>query len=549
MLARGAGRRRFVAVAVPWPATPAPEQGSPRRWRPALRIGPVDAVLAGLLVLFFLLLAARFVAAPLDRFDEGLTVTAGLMAAAGRVPYRDFWTTYGPLDAYLLAAAFKVFGAQVLVERGLAIAVAGAFAIVSYALAGVAGLRRPVRFLVAGLLTMVPLSVGFLVSSFTADLFALMAVLFFLRSLRRPSWWWAAAAGTFTAVAAFGRLELGAAVGFGLTLGYLAAAIGSHRPRGAVFAYLAGAIAAGTALWIPVIAAAGPALVAYDLVIYAATLYPIGRGVPIGQGDGGLAIALFAVAFVAIWTWALVHIFRRRTDGVDRAALTGLLVPAVLVFAWVQVRADAGHALGAWPLTAALLAFVLGRGTRAPGRRADPAALCAVLLLDVLLLGLTARDLGSPMAAAAVPRAAVVGERAWIPAPVLATVVRAIEDQVPPEGTLFVGVKRNDEVVFNDTMLYFLAGRLPGTVYYEAVPALTNSAEVERRIICQLGRSQTTLVVLGPNGQGDSGNASSRPGSPLLDLWIAEHAVEAREVGPYTIMRLRAGPLSADCAG
>lgn len=44
-------------------------------------------------------------AAPGGVFDESLQLLGGLLVAQGRVPHRDFWSPYPPLNLTLLALA------------------------------------------------------------------------------------------------------------------------------------------------------------------------------------------------------------------------------------------------------------------------------------------------------------------------------------------------------------------------------------------------------------------------------------------------------------
>ncbi|HSO93173.1 MAG TPA: hypothetical protein VLS53_01720, partial [Candidatus Dormibacteraeota bacterium] len=106
---------------------------------------------------------------------------------------------------------------------------------------------------------------------------------------------------------------------------------------------------------------------------------------------------------------------------------------------------------------------------------------------------------------------------------------------------IWVGLKRNDLVVFDDNTVYFLRGRRPVTVYDEALAGFTNTEATERTIACQLERSDVTLLVLGPNTSPEPWNLSAVPGSTYLDHWIAGRALSRTEISPYELVRLRPG--------
>ncbi|MEA2669585.1 MAG: hypothetical protein QOJ33_2519, partial [Chloroflexota bacterium] len=309
--------------------------------------------------------------------------------------------------------------------------------------------------------------------------------------------------------------------------------------------YLLSAFGVATALWGVTVLMAGTTPVWFDLVTYATSLYPQARGIPFGRGDEAAVVIVLGMAFAAIWVWALLRAYRQRSSVEERARLVALVVGGVLLFTWVRTRADGIHAMDAWPVTAILLALLLQRrSVRAtPPSRVVQALLPVVglLMFSVAAGGLVYRDLSQPHAAAGVPRSGLSGERAWVPAAELAEVVREIDALTPGGGPIWVGLQRNDLVTFNDTTLYFLSARHPGTVYYEALPGLTNTESGERTIACQLARAGVALAVLGPISAGEPWNLSSVPGSPFLDQWLAARTIARSQVGPYQLLRLTPG--------
>lgn len=508
---------------------PSPEVGPHRRWLFAL---------AGLCVIA---VAARFVSAPLDRFDEGLTLTRAALQASGLVPYRDFWMTYGPLDTLILGAAFHTIAVDALVERGLAIVVGLLFAGAAYTLTSVIGVRGALRWLMTSLFGMIPLAIPAFNSAILADLLLLTAFTTFLRSRVDAQRHWPVMTGVLTALAAFARPELGAALGIGLLAGYALTARLEGR-TGPLLTYL-GAAGLGVALlWGPIVLLAGPGPIVFQLVRHPLTMYAAARRIPLGQGPEGLRVAVLACAFALTWGWGVAALARRRLASPARAAVLAFLVSGILLFGWVWTRADGAHALTAWPATGALLVLLMHHRRRDTPLMPRVETVMSVVALATLALaagGLAARDLTDPASPTPVPHATLVGARAWIPADSLADLVRRIDAQVPVGQPIFVGLHRNDLVVFNDTTLYFLSGRRPATVYFEALPGLTNRDDVERTMICQLVSSHVGLAVLGPNTAGEPWNLSSQPGSPRLDRWLAAHTSAAETVDPYLLLTLR----------
>lgn len=67
-----------------------------------------------ILALFVQLLTVRRTSGP---YDEFLSLYGADQVLHGGVPYRDFWTMYGPAQFYALAAFFKLFGVSTLAGR------------------------------------------------------------------------------------------------------------------------------------------------------------------------------------------------------------------------------------------------------------------------------------------------------------------------------------------------------------------------------------------------------------------------------------------------
>jgi hypothetical protein len=513
----------------------------------ARRHGPSPVLIAQgcAVILFFALATLRFMVAPMDRHDEGVTLTNAALSAAGLVPFRDYWATYGPLDTYVLASAFKLFAVSVVVERALGVLVLALFAVVAFLVTGRLGLRGGIRLMLTGLISVVPISVPAFNSAFLANLIGVSAVLAFLYSLDRDRRRWPLLAGALVGLAAFSRPEFALALGIGLGAGYLAIGLARTSMRDRLAPYMLGAVGVATVLWGGTALIAGVAPVWFDIVTYPVSLYPPGRSIPIGSGHEGPVVLVLGIAFALIWVWGSVSAYRRRSVPNERARLIALVLSGLLVFTWVRTRADGIHALDAWPLTAILLALLMERRGRfakqAAGAFQSLVPIAGILLLSVAAGGTAFRDLALPAGAAGVPRSGFSGERAWMPTPELAEVIREIDAATPDGRPIWVGLQRNDLVMFNDTTLYFLSDRKPGTVYYEAFPGLTNTEPMERTIACQLARSGVTLAVLGPNAEGEPWNLSSVAGSPFLDQWLAARTIARSQVGPYQLLRLTPG--------
>jgi hypothetical protein len=308
-------------------------------------------------------------------------------------------------------------------------------------------------------------------------------------------------------------------------------------------------MAAGSLLlWLPLLLFAGFKPLFFELVVHPLVLYSPGRSIPIGQGPDAPAVILAVVADIVIWSATVFRLIRRRPAAAEAAGMLALLITSLLLFTWVRTRADGEHVLDALPMAVALVAALLS--SRPAPSRSRPRLDTSMSLLSGAALVLAAgallvRDVNP--AGTYLPHATLPLARAWMPESQLSELIHAIDSQVPPGGTIYVGTWRNDLARFSDTSIYFLSDRQPGTVYWDAFPGLTNTARGESTIICQLERSGTSLVVLGPNPDNEAWNLSSQPGSPLLDDWLSANTVSHTDIGPYILLQLKGGARPGSC--
>ena len=70
----------------------------------------------------------------MNLYDEGILLTGTMRTMAGQVLHRDFYYNYGPAQLYLLAGLFKLVGPSVLAERLADISFAAGLVVTLYAL-------------------------------------------------------------------------------------------------------------------------------------------------------------------------------------------------------------------------------------------------------------------------------------------------------------------------------------------------------------------------------------------------------------------------------
>jgi hypothetical protein len=90
-------------------------------------------------------------------------------------------------------------------------------------------------------------------------------------------------------------------------------------------------------------------------------------------------------------------------------------------------------------------------------------------------------------------------------------------------------------------ILYFLAGRRPGSYHAHMDPGITTTEAVQRRIIEDLERNRVITVLLWKEFLPDEPNLSRVPGSRRLDHWLGKEFARVKDTPSYTLLRSRYG--------
>jgi hypothetical protein len=439
--------------------------------------------LAGVLALTALVFAETF-HAPGAYLDEGLLVTYPAQILDGRLPYRDFFSFYGPADFFLLAGVFKVFGTSLYVERAVGVGyvllvVAGAFELVF-------GVTRRVASAVTVAVTMLIILLATQPSAL-ALVAALAAALWALRFLvdvlvgqdafdhRGRSF----ASGVLVGVAAVFRPDFGAAALIGCL-----PCVFALRHRDAV-AWIAGVALSGISL-ISIPLMAGSTRLNFLWHYYLRSAKPRQLPFPPPLFPAGLPFALCSVAVIAsiiAWLWLRQrNLLERR-----RTALLSMALLALAFLPYFRSRAEFLHLI---PMAAAAVAAGFTLAALVPdeiygvGRfrhRLDAIwSGVAVLALTVAaLLAVVQFAIGRQINRGPAIKAANMGREFLIErygARALVESISAIARISHRGQTLFVGPYDLRYADFNYTFVYFLFPDLrPSTPFLELNPGGANS--------------------------------------------------------------------------
>lgn len=528
------------------------------RWMPD---GPTAAM--SLLAAIVLALSWRL---PLEVYDEGLALVGGLRLLRGEVPFKDFAAVYPPGAAYALAGVFRVFGVSVAAERGFDLVVRFSLVLALYATLRHLPIERWRAATLSVVAALLLASVGFFgYTTFPALLGVFVSVASWLRFHGGGGRPWLLTAGVAAGATTTMSVDLGAvaicALGSAIVLAHLWGSRDRVRARmtGDVLLWSAGVASVAVPVWGWWVSRAGSEVwrqIWAHILIFRETRAralpgPLPPWADWSACDGSLwcldlvwggwlRFYLPLVLLIMLLAPVVSRLCRR---GDPRQALVPSLLAMLAAGLYMKAltRYDIIHAL---PVLLALLPAIgvlLERSSpkrRGIGSRILRAGVIgAGAVVYVVLPGATLasqvrvyppyRCHAGPQIASCVPL--------WDQQ---AQVLTAIDEHVPVDAPLFVGLKRNDRVFANDISLYFFAQRPVPTRHHELDPGVADTEAVQRTIVGELQSGNVEWIVVVEYPMSNEPNAASRSsGVVLLDAFVAEHYAPVAAFGRYELRR------------
>ena len=482
--------------------------------------------------------------------DEGLMLQAASRIADGEVPYSDFWWYYPPGQPYLLAGLWELFGPSLMAWRVVRVLTDALVAVLAYQLARrrAPGWLPLVVWLAAACAMAFPSQPHPFPIALALALGALLAV------ERRPL-----LAGLLLGVCAAWRLEFAAYAGLGIAVAHV---LSSEPARERIIRFgrvVAAAVAAGLALYLPVVLAAGAGrswemLVEYplfDFGDYQSLPFPLDYDGPLNtSGVGGflsdsaenLVHFYLPLALVIGLVGCLLALALRFTRADPWPAAAAVF--AIGMGHYLLVRADLFHTAPLAVMVAILAAWALAGTEPAPRRRravalaaSAAAALGLVWALaegvDRRVRGLTDEDtvrLDLPVAdgVRARPQRALALERA----------ANYVRERVPPGEPIYVATQRSDLVTSGNPLLYVLAERPNATRYDIAAPGVVTSAPVQREIVAELRRERPLVVrwTAPITAEPEPNRAGESTGVRILDDFLEREYRQVAKLGHYVML-------------
>jgi hypothetical protein len=502
---------------------------------------------------------------PIHMYDEGLLLSISNLVLRGGVVFRDVYSNYPPGIYLLIAAIWTVTGASVMAAHVLALCLHIGIALLAGRLAG-RMVTRPICWLTVGVVLGWIRALELIPFAWLAALFVLLlAVELILRAVRSNSRRdWILAGVAFAAVSYFRHdlfvYALPGFLGLFLVPASWARWLGIEAPLRSWPArwWLASAALTLAVLWVPLLIVAGIRPVARDLLIDAAKYVaparamaiprlltmvptPLGIRLPIfmvGRFEGAVVLAL-AAPVIALALFFLLR-WRRAIAGALAVLFMGLVSLAILP--QLLGRTDPNHALYCMAPGAALsyaMFEVVGRLFRW-----KPVGLLIVCAASLVLAypvyprvwpipATLVRPL-DPQRSLGLARLGSIGEATPQLAASRRAVLQFVRENSGGRDAVYFGTETHAHVDVNESELYFLADRRPGTRYINFDPGVVDRGEIQAQMIQQLEHNQVRVVVISSRIPAPAVRAGSR----LLDDYLAQHFVEVRRIGSYSL-RLR----------
>ncbi len=501
-----------------WPLLRAPSRPRSvreRREREASLESPW--LLAGLWLLAAVLAGATL-REGIQPHDEGLMLQAAQRIADGQLPYRDFWTNYGPGQPLVLGALTKLLGPSLLTWRLVRLAIGATVALLAFTLAR-RHASRPwalVAWIGAAGAMAFPTGPGPNPAALALGLGAIAL------ARRAP-----AGAGGLAGAAALFRPDLGAAAAVGVLI--------ATGRGGAARALLA---AAGTAalLYLPFLVAAPGELL--DQTIGFAGMQDLQRlSFPFdytGPADPNELLEFYgpAILIACLAVWGASAVARR--PSLEEWALAPLAVAGGL---YLLARTDEFHLTPLSVVLAPMLAIAAAELRRPEARIALALALALVVAQGLeRQLALVVHPAGDRAPALAVADGVRVPDA---DAAALEATARFVDARVPRGAPIFVANPRHDIVRVGNPLLYVLLGRSNPTRYDVMQPGVVTTAPVQREMVADLRRAAPALVVrwLDPTASRPEPNGAGRSsGVRILDSYLATAYRPVARFGDYQLL-------------
>lgn len=522
-------------------------------------------------------------------YDESLELYCAEHVLKGQVPYRDFWTMYGPAQFYVLAGFFKLLGISVWVGRLYDALVRAGLACVCFALTNKLASRGYAASAFAIVLVWISCidNPVYTFPVFPALLCSLLSVLFLYRHLNNPlavrSLF---LAGLFAGITATFRHDSGFYICFA-EITALVLLRHDHRREN-----LSGETSQPAFLRMVAIYASGIVIVVlpvlilllwkvplhdlfYELFYVPGKIYPSVRNLPFPslrtlpqllhplRSDDRFGAEQLIVYFpILVWLTCAAYVISERrsksplfNNAAQRFLFTVLLLLDAVLFVkgWIRVS---GIQMMQSIVVAVALFVVMIYQTRSLKRFVSVTIFgCGLYLvacsLPVLYEGV--HDATSNFRAVVHPELpdsfkytchpprGLERTQCMIVEQDRAAAIQYVEQRTMAADRIYVGAGRHDKLLWSDVSFYFVSGRSSVTKWYDLHPGVQTTLPIQREMIDSLKLYAPKFVVLdsGADNKMEPNQSRYPSGVMALDDYIRAHYVPQASFGTLSVLAPR----------
>ena len=515
--------------------------------------------------------------------DEGAICTGAASILRGGVPYRDFWSIYGPGEFYLLAGLFKLFGTTLLTASVYTVFVEWIVAIFAYLL--VKKLTGPLGAAVSCIAVVVWLNFDryTLYPIVPALLFVLAGFLvltYFSFNLILNI-----VAGLLVGCAILVRHDLGVYGFAGLAVTVLGERLLDEELRNStkhslrfasainpIFALSVGTAAVVLPVFLALLYTVPHRILYVTFIDFPFRSYAKYRSIPFSTefvrfvSSGGLRDRVYefidAMApllimllplffFCMTWVFVVMGWIKKNRPLRERWLAAGLALFGFGLYYSVKVRPDHYHMVASVAISLILFPWLFQTAKGLVSMRWMSLSLQLVLIVCVAILSLKGHQ----------EKKRAIQDHNWIK---IAGVDRArgilipkeevtsglteaidyIQRRTAPNQFIYVGDRRHDLIFINNALFYFLSDRASATRYTDLLPGVVTTSRVQSEIINDLKSHNVAYVVLCSMPLSNEPNKSSvSSGVTILDDFIRNNYKSVAEFGKYSILQ-RSGAFS-----
>lgn len=497
-------------------------------------------------------------------FDEGIIVVAAQRLLAGEIPYKDFFIImYPPGQIYVLAFLFKFFSSPLIAGRIYTVFVSvGISMLVFYMTRALT--KRTAISLLSWFFVLVSLAprLGAIPAPIWPGVFwGLCALFAYMQYLENPRHLSIVLTGILAGLSILFRHDIGIFAFFSIVGSLFIRMWYKKTAFREITLFATGALITILPFAIYFVSKSATKDMVNSLI-----LFPF-----IHQKTAGLAFPKpcldLSMIFhgslhfikvnqyyipILVYLFMFIHLlnelFRKRLGEKENAMLLSVLLFGLLAFNQVRIRTDPAHLLTVMQPAVILFGFMMHKTLSLRFNLKSGVLLrygiSALILTLFGLLSVKNIDKYIKNSFRKPYRQDIIGtqfgnEIIYVPKEEKDEVVNTLEfidkNTLPGERIYIGNITHWKDDFGGSTILYFLAGRLPSTKYYELLPGIPTNPDVQHEIQNSLLKHGVRLIVLQDIDLGNMRKENITKNKRILDDFIERHFGRVKKFGKYNI--------------